>query len=338
MDLSDRKALKQEAAQRLQAATYDPRKLVLIHTAIALGASALVSIVNYFVSGQIEGTGGLAGMGSRGILTTIQAVLQLGVNIAMPFWQMGLFFVMLHLIRRQTVRPMDLREGFFRFGPVLRLQILRLLMYLAVGILSLNVGVTLFLMTPLADPMNQLLTQLNEEMANNASFVMDEATAMAVMETVFPALVLVGILYAVLLIPLLYRFRMAEYAMMDQDKPGAAAAMHVSFRLLKGNCLQLFRLDLSFWWFYLIQVLILVVSNAHILLPMLEISLPVSQDVLCFVGYGVFFLGQLGLFWRAGAQVEGTYALAYDQLRSARYPMHREKPQTPPQTPWGAWK
>ena len=50
MDIRNRRALKQASAQALQEAAYDPRKLVLIHTAITLGASLLVTVLHYILA------------------------------------------------------------------------------------------------------------------------------------------------------------------------------------------------------------------------------------------------------------------------------------------------
>lgn len=339
MDIRDRRALKQEAAQALQQASYDPKKLVLIHTAISLGAALLVTVLNFIIDGQIVNTGGLAGLGMRSVLSTIQAALQLGLTLATPFWMMGLTYGILRIARRQPAEPQDLKEGFLRFGPVLRLQLVQLLLYFLIGILCANIGTNLFVFTPFIQELNEILIPLNEQMAANPSFVPDEATMTALGQAILPLLVIVGILYAALAIPLMYRFRMADYAIMDEDRPGAIKSLGISARLMRGNRFQLFRLDLSFWWFYGLQTLTVMLCYADRLLPLLGIALPVSADVLFFVSYGVYVAAQLALYWWAGAQVETTYATLYDGLRTQRHPLHPPQPQTPPQqNPWGNWQ
>ena len=339
MDIRNRRALKQASAQALQEAAYDPRKLVLIHTAITLGASLLVTVLHYILAGQIENTGGLSGLGMRSILSTIQAALQLGLLVATPFWQMGLTYSVLRMARKQSTEPSDLKAGFLRFGPVLRLELAQVLLYFLMGMLCVNISSTIFAFTPFVESMNEVLIKVNEQMEANPSFVMDAATEAAVMEAILPLLVITAILYVVLLIPVMYRLRMAGYAIMDEDKPGAIKAMGISSRLMRGNRFQLFRLDLSFWWFYLLQAVTIAICYGDSLLGALGVTLPISADVLYFACYGLYVVAQLALYWWAGAQVETTYATVYDGLRTRLYPLHPEQPQTPPQqNSWSNWQ
>lgn len=339
MDIRDRRALKENATEALRQATYDPRKLVLIHTAILLGAGLLITVLHYILAGQIENTGGLGGLGMRSILSTIQAALQLGLMITTPFWMMGLTYVTLRVARRQSTGPADLKKGFLRFGPVLRLELAQALLYILIGVLCINIGTTIFAFTPFIEPFNEILIKVNEQMAATHSFVMDAATEAALMEAAIPLLVIIGILYLVLVIPMMYRLRMANYAIMDEDCPGAIKAMGISSRLMRGNRFQLFRLDLSFWWFYLLNGLTIMLAYGDTLLSMLGVKLPISPDVLYFACCGLYIAGQLALQWWAGAQVETTYATVYDGLRTKLQPLHREQPQTPPQqNPWGKWQ
>ena len=234
MDIRDRRALKQEATVALQQATYDPRKLLLIHTAILLGAGFLVTILNYILAGQIENTGGLSGLGMRSILSTAQSALQLALTAATPFWTMGLVYCALRMARKQSAEPMDLKEGFLRFGPVLRLQLLQLLLYFLMGILCVNISTTIFAFTSYIEPFNEVVTKINEQMAVNPSYVPDAATEAALLEASIPLLVITAIIYVLLLIPMVYRLRMATYAIMDDERPKALKAMAISSQLMRG--------------------------------------------------------------------------------------------------------
>ena len=77
LNLSD---LRQKADRQLDFAPYAPRQLVLIHTAVSLGASLVVALVNLLFASMIENTGGLSGLGTRSMLETAQAVLELAVR------------------------------------------------------------------------------------------------------------------------------------------------------------------------------------------------------------------------------------------------------------------
>ena len=47
----------------------NPKKIALIHTAIALGASFLLTLVGYLLSLEIADNGGLSGLGTRTVLS-----------------------------------------------------------------------------------------------------------------------------------------------------------------------------------------------------------------------------------------------------------------------------
>ena len=66
MDVQNRRALKQMARSRLAGATYDPKKLALIHTGISVGVSLVIAFLGYYLDHWIAGTAsGLSGMGTR---------------------------------------------------------------------------------------------------------------------------------------------------------------------------------------------------------------------------------------------------------------------------------
>ena len=85
MNIRQRRQLKAAAARSLQNAAYDPKKLVLIHTAAVLIFFAVLAVVDYLLEQQIGSTGGLSGLGTRTILATAQQVLQLSEQILIPF-------------------------------------------------------------------------------------------------------------------------------------------------------------------------------------------------------------------------------------------------------------
>ena len=157
MDLHDRRALKAAARNSLAAATYDPRKLILIHTGISVGLSLLCTIIDYVLSLQIQNTGGLGGLGTRSILSTARSVLQVIVSLGLPFWEAGYCFATIKIVRGKEANPASLLEGFRRFGPLLRAMMLQSIIYIAVLILCFTVGSRIFLLTPLSDPFYEIM-------------------------------------------------------------------------------------------------------------------------------------------------------------------------------------
>ena len=312
MDIRSRRALKTAAAEALTAAPYDPRRLALLHSGAALALSLVVTALSFFLTRQIDTTGGLAGMGIRSVLSTVQEVLILLPIAVTPFWEAGFFYAGIRMARKESAAPDTLLEGFRRFGPVLRLALLKAVLLIIVGILSVNIGSVIFLLTPLSGGLAQTL----EPMMTGETLVIDEALMQTLLPTMIPMLILIGIVYCALVIPLLYRFRMAEFAIMDDEPIGALRALGRSNRLMRDNRLALLRLDISFWWFYGLQFLFTAVGNGEEILALAGIPLPVSSEVAFFGFYILYILLQLALAWWAGSFVQTTYATAYDALRA----------------------
>ena len=140
-----------------------------------------------------------------------------------------------------------------------------------------------------------------------------------------------AVLYGVLMIPLLYRFRMAEFVIMDIPKTGALAAMGKSNKIMRRNCWKLFRLDLSFWWFYGLRVILTAICYGDLLVDKLGISLPFGEDAQFFLFYFVYALCQLALDVYAWGRIQTTYAVAYDTLLARAGEMRKPVQE---QNPW----
>lgn len=315
MDILDSKTLKQTAQARLAAASYDHRKLMLLHTGAALAVSFLITLLNFILTRQIDTTSGLSGLQTRAVLETVQTVLQYGGSLAMPFWEIGILFTALRWARTEPAAPASLFEGFRRFGPVLRWMLLKMIAGFAIAIACAYISSGIYMMTPFAQPLMEiLLPMLESTTLLSQELVMDEATLAAVTEAMTPVLIIFGILFCIVCIPLLYRLRMSGFVLMDEERPGALQSILKSWKMTRGNVLKLVRLDLHFWWFYGLQVLIAVISYADALLPAMGISLPVSKDLTFFGFYLISMLCQLALYWYAASHVQTTYALAYEAL------------------------
>lgn len=314
MDIRDRRGLLAHAGEALDCAP-NHRRLVLLSTGAAAAVSLLVSFLNFILAGQIDQTGGLSGIGLRSVLSTVQSVLSLVVNFALPFWALGYTRAMLCIGRKEVVSDGVLLEGFRRFKPALRLFLLQGLVYFLVCMLCINIGSMLFSMTPLAEPAYALLEPLlsleTEEAMMEAMYALDTNV---VMQAMAPMLIGCGVLCVIGCIPVSYRLRMSTYYIMDAPQGGALAAMLTSNRMMKGNCRALFKLDLGFWWFYLCEALIAALAWCDELLPALGVTLPVSADGAYFLFYALALGLQLGLYALARNRIEVTYARVYDIL------------------------
>ncbi len=315
MDHRNLNALPAQADTLLHQAPYSPKKLVLLHTGVALGVSLLTTLLHLFLSRQIDATGGLAGMGLRSILATIQSVLELAGSLALPFWEMGIFAAAFLWASAQAARPGVLAEGFRRFGPVLRLRLLQAVMLVALFMALIYPASMIFMMTPWADPLLVHLQSLvSPDMTELTPQMMEAA-----MEHMQPLVTLCFVLFGCVAVPLLFRLRFASYLLMNKQ-PRALAAMVESVRLTRRNCLQLLKLDLRFWWFYVLQTAAAVLCYGDILLALFGVSLPWSDTAVFFLFYCLGLGAQLMLFVYARPRVVTTYALAVQALQPAETP------------------
>lgn len=315
MNIRDRRQLKAAAAQSLQNAAYNPKKLVLIHTAAVLVFFAVLAIVDYLLEQQISSTGGLSGLGTRTVLATAQQVLQLSEQILIPFWQIGYLYAMLRFSRGETAGPETLLTGFRRFLPFLRLHLIQFFSYAGVALACSYVACNLVFFTPWGSNMIESLLPLLSESEVVDVAVLEEAVIAAMDQIMLPLLAIFGILFLSIGAPMFYRYRMGQYLLMDDPQMGALSALRTSRRITRGNRVALFRLDLSFWWFYLLDGMITALWFGGTLLSLLGISLPMSEEVSQLVFYGLYMVCQLGLYLGCRNQVEVTYANAYSALR-----------------------
>lgn len=317
MNILFSKNLKSAAKQSLQKAANNPKTLALIHAAIASGATLVLSLLDLFLSEQIGATGGLSGMGLRAVLSTARSTLSIAVSIALPFWEMGFLYACLQFARGQYADFSSLTEGFRRFGPILRLTLIQSAIYIAVIILAVQLGSMIFLMTPLSAEMASIFLSTPE-------MELTEELLSSMMAAATPLYLIVGVLCCLLLIPIAYRFRMADFYLLDGSHRRALVALGVSNRLMTGNRLSLFKLDVSFWWYYGGIFLLALIANADMVIPM--------SEGVSFLVYGLYLAGQILLSWLGASYVQTTYAHAYDALSAAS--ADAEKPLVK-NFPWG---
>ena len=285
----------------------------MIYAGVTALVMALASGAIWLLQNQIGSTGGLQGIGMRSVLETASTVLQIGSTALLPFWTMGYVLCILGVVRGNRMEPKDLLGGFQRFAPLLRLNLYRAIKYLILAMLCLYPSIMVYLMTPLANPVMEILEPLVQNATDTTQMMvmMDEATAMAVTEAMMPWMAVYGLMFLLLAAPLYYRLRMADYILLDNPKLGAMQAVRLSTLLTLRKRMQLFLLDLRFWWFYLGLGLCAAVCYLPLMLSWFGIMLPLWADYACYGGYLVL---QFGLIVAAQNKVEATWAVAYEAL------------------------
>ena len=327
MDLLDRRGLKNAAGDALAQAPRNPKRIILIHTAVSLGIMLLVAVLDYVLSGQIENTGGLSGLGTRSVLTTVQSILQMVQMAVLPFWEIGYLYAAMKMAVKEPAEPGTLLEGFRHFGPLFRVMLLKGLIFLVLGFVCTYVATQIFVMTPLSTPMLEAMAPVLNDPTLMESAAGEEALMQvvdqALDDAMLPLLIITGILLCLVYIPISYRLRLVNYSVLENPREGALVAFRRSFRLMRGNCLEMFLLDLSFWWYYLLQILINLVCYGDLILSLAGVSLPWSGELSFFLFYILALAGQFVLYFLARNKVEVTYVTAYHVLSPYR-PQQRE--------------
>jgi hypothetical protein len=301
------------AKEAVAAAPYCPRKLTAIHAGIAAAASILVALLSYILHTGIGSAGGLSGIGTIAILETAQSMLDLMLSILSPFWNLGFVAAAVRLARRQEATPRTLTTGLHRWGPALRMMLLEGVIYFVIMMLAVQAGSILYSMTPLAaklqEAMQPIIASGEMDPAAMAELVMqlDPSILLSMLPfTVLPALVVM--LYVT------YRLRLAQFILMDEPRVGAMHAALMSFRLTRKQVKKLVLLDLRYWWFYGLDILVLVLCYGDLLLPLCGVKLGMDPVLASFLFYALALVCQVALYAWKKPQVMATYALFYDDL------------------------
>lgn len=320
MDIRNLPQLKETAARRLQQAQYK-KQIILIYAGITIGLSALVTILTYLLSNRISQTGGLSNMGTRTILSTLQSLLPIVQNMILLCLELGFLNAMIRMSRGLYTSPQSLRAGMSRFWAAVRCALLLSFRYLMAGIGSFYLATMIFGLTPLSNKATEILMPMVEQVTVLGNeIVIDDATALALTDAMIPMLVIFGIIFVLIAVPMFYRYRLANYILMDKPAYGALMAITESKLLMRRNGFAMFRVDLSLWWYYLLTAVSAAICYADVILSLLGMPLPFSETVNYFLPYVVFLAVQFGIYYFFANRVGVTYALAYEALKPEEKP------------------
>lgn len=308
----DRRFIKRSARESLCRASYSPGKLVFIHTGCTMLLGIAVALVHFLLEMGMESAGGLGGMDRRAILSTAQTLLVFAQAILLPFWQFGHPYACLRIARDQDARPGDLLQGFRLLGPVVRLMLLEFALYFILTFAASQGAMVLFSFMPHSESLMALMESGNID----PEAMMDPAF----LRTLYPYYIILAAAIPALIIPAFYRLRMAEFCLMDRPQEGALRALIRSGRLMRGNCLALFKLDLSFWWFMVLELLIAALAYGDLILPALGVSFPWPVEVSYFGFYLLSLIAQLALYVCCKNRLGVSYAHVYEVLDRAEQP------------------
>ena len=316
MDIRNRRAIRDTAAQSLASAPGEPRKTALVSAGGTALLGLLTTVITSLVGRQIDSTGGLGNMGLRSMLETVQYILPLVQSVIVLCIGFGYSAAVLRMARRQETAPRTLLDGFRHFGPLVRMTILEGLIYIAIAFVTLYLSAQIFVMTPLADGFWEIMMPVvSSTTVLDSAMVLDDATLFAASEAMIPMIPIFLVLFLVAAAPIYYQYRMATFALLDNPRQGAFAALRASRTMMKKNRFSLFKLDLGFWWFYLAELVIGLLAYGDTLLPLLGVSFPWSDTFSYYLFYVVSLGLQVGLYYLFLNRVNTTYATAYEALR-----------------------
>ena len=308
--------LKTNAADRLQNAK-NQKDIVLLYAAITLGVGCLCTLIQFLLSSRISQTGGLAGMSSRSFLSTISSflpILSAIVSVCMSFGYMG---GMVRIARGQYASRNALKTGYERFWPLLRLKLLLAAILMGFTLAASYLASFLFMLSPFSDSfMNAISPAISgSSLLSGGSITLDEGTLDALYAASGPLLVIFLVVVLAVLVPILYRYRMADYVLYDHPEAGAIYALRESRKMMRGSRFRLFRLDLSFWWYFLLAALSAAVNYGGLLLSLIGVNLPISDNGAAILFFLLSTVLDFVVIYRFRSKLEVTYALVYNSLK-----------------------
>jgi uncharacterized membrane protein len=170
---------------------------------------------------------------------------------------------------------------------------------------------SIYLMTPFADE----FWALNETLT-----VLDDAAMEQLTAVLQPVMIVFTIIYSMLCLPIYFRFRMANYILLDKPNYRPIFVLRESTRMMRGNRMHLFKVDLHLWWYHGLNLLLLLISYCNLLLPMAGITLPWSDDASYYIFNGIYLAGTLAVYYFLRNRVEMTYIRFYEALRPEEPP------------------
>lgn len=310
MDKLNPKDLRQKAQTALRRGR-EPKKLIYAFAGIHLAMTVVLYAANFWLDGQIANTGGLSNLGNRAIFSTLKQALPLLSGFLTLCLDLGFLAGMMRISRGQYADHTDLKTGFRKFWTLVRLSMLQSLLYFAIGFLALQAGSMLFMFTPWAEPLMEIITPLT--MSETA--VLDEAVIRELASHMGPLFIFIGVVFLIAIVPFLFRMRMAYFCLLDDPQGRALAAIRESNRMMRRRFFQMLKLDFSLWLYYAATLLTVVVLYGDLILALLGIDLGVSAQTLGLLAWLGSALIQFAATLFLRPQAEVTYLTVYDSLR-----------------------
>lgn len=312
-------ALRRESRRAVELAGAQGRRTALVYAAVAAGAGVLCTLVSLALTVQSESMTGLSGRGGRSAMLAVQMMLTILLALLSPLWNAGYSAAALDLSRHGEVTPRRLLWGFGQWKRLLICGLLLMLQGLALMYLAMMLVSVVYVMTPLS-----------------AGITAADLEALTISGNLFsgrtlPLTILSMAAMVAVAAFLFYRYRLVFFLMADHPEIPGIQLLRMSAGLIRGYKGGFFRLDLGFWWYYLLLALAQAAAYWDIFLEMAGVPVPLSataRTVLCAVLNGGLLVAVQYFFKN---RVYATYAGAYNLLAAERL---KPRPEPEPANPW----
>lgn len=327
MDIRQPKLIKDAAGARL-ADTPQRSRILLIYCGIVLGMNLVSTLLDLYLARQMSGAGGLGKLGTRAFLSSIQSLMPMITNLVGILLEFGLLAATLRIAREQYVSANTLRAGLQKAFPLLLFTLFQGAMYLGLAFIVVYVCSILFVLTPFSQPMADMLMPMLLEQSDPYALLDAIALDSELMSRLMKAMLPVYILSILVFIPaaLFFGYRMKFCQLILLDDPRVISpfrALGRSFRLTRRHFWDLVRLDLSYWYVYLLDALTLVLLFGEAIASALGIALPWSQEVGSYLFYGLYLVGSGLVMYFLRPQLLVAQAIQYDALAPKEEPKNQ---------------
>ena len=308
--------LKQQARERLEACPQE-KKIRLLYGGSLFVISVVYLLADLLISRLTPQTGGLSTIGTRSFMSALSGILPVVTYLLSMCLGFGYMGGMVRISRGQYASPNALRTGFERFWPLLRLTFFKGLITLGFSMGAFYLATILFTLSPFSDRLIQALEPVvsGGSLLSEGTMELTEGVIEAVNASLLPLMAIFLVIAAVFVVPLLYRLRMTDYVLYDHPEAGALYAIRESKKMMRFHRLSVFKLDLSFWWFYLALALSYALNYAPMFLSVSGISLPVEGEALSVLCFLLSCAAEFVVIYFLRNRMEVTCALAYNRLK-----------------------
>lgn len=308
--------LKQQARERLEACPQE-KKIGLLYGGSLFVISVVYLLADLLISRLTPQTGGLSTIGTRSFMSALSGILPVVTYLLSMCLSFGYMGGMVRISRGQYASPNALRTGFERFWPLLRLTFFKGLITLGFSMGAFYLATILFTLSPFSDRLIQALEPVvsGGSLLSEGTMELTEGVIDAVNASLLPLMAIFLVIAAVFVVPLLYRLRMTDYVLYDHPEAGALHAIRESKKMMRFHRLSVFKLDLSFWWFYLALALSYALNYAPMFLSVSGISLPVEGEALSVLCFLLSCAAEFVVIYFLRNRMEVTCALAYNRLK-----------------------